>query len=77
MKRYLSGGGSLLLKMDVSLWSFFSMALAAAAFLMRSCDAPADTFRSDSASAIKPTEEGRSWLLWKQAVGGHLRCGLT
>lgn len=46
------------------------MALAAAAFLMRSCDVPADTFRSDSASAIKPTVEGRSWLLWKQAGGG-------
>lgn len=76
MKRYLSGGGSLVLKMDVSVWSFFSMALAAGAFLMRSCDAPADTVRSDSASAMKPLEEGRSWLLCKHA-GGQLRCGVT
>lgn len=69
MKRYLSGGGSLLLKMDVSLWSFFSIARAAGAFLIRSCDVPADTFRSDSASAIKPGEGDQSWLLWKRAGG--------
>lgn len=56
------------------------MALAAEAFLMRSCDAPADTVRSASASAMKPTEEGRSWLLWKRAgwgVGGASQVWLT
>lgn len=59
MNRYLSGGGSLLLKMEVSVWSSFSMARAAGAFRMRSCDVPADTFSSDSASAVKPARQGK------------------
>lgn len=54
MKRYLSGGGSLVLKMDVSVWSVLSKARAAGALRMRSCDAPADTVSRDSASAVKP-----------------------
>lgn len=52
------------------------MARDAGAFLMRSCDAPADTFSSDSASAIKPTGEGESWLLWKRAWG-HISWAVT
>lgn len=69
----------MLQKMEVSLWSLFSMALAAGAFLMRSCDAPADTVRRASASAMKPVEEGRCWLLWKlcRRGWGHLRCDGT
>lgn len=54
MNRYLSGGGSLLLKMDVSVWRVWSSERAAATSRMRSCDVPADTVSSDSASAMKP-----------------------
>lgn len=63
MNRYLSGGGSLTLKMEVSVWSCFSMARAAGAFRMRSCEVPADTFSSDSASAMKPRREGKPFLV--------------
>lgn len=65
MKRYLSGGGSLLLKMEVSEWSVLSMARDAAASRMRSCEAPADTVSNDSASAMKPREKEANhfWLL--------------
>lgn len=59
MNRYLSGGGSLLLKMEVSVWSVLSRARAAGALRIRSCEAPADTFRSESASAMKPRREGK------------------
>lgn len=63
MNRYLSGGGSLVKKMEVSLWSILSMARAAGALRMRSCEAPADTVSSDSASAIKPRKEGKPFLV--------------
>lgn len=59
MNRYLSGGGSPEQKMEVSLWSLLSMARAAGAFRMRSCEAPADTVISDSVSAMKPKREGK------------------
>lgn len=49
--------------MEVSLWSLLSMARAAGAFRMRSCEAPADTVISDSVSAMKPTREGKSFLV--------------
>lgn len=63
MNRYLSGGGSLVEKMEVSLWSILSMARAAGALRMRSCEAPADTVSSDSASAIKPRKEDKPFLV--------------
>lgn len=58
MNRYLSGAGSLLMKMEVSVWRVCSMERAAAASRMRSFDAPADTVSSASASAVKPRKEG-------------------
>lgn len=61
MKKYLSGGGSFLPKREVSVCSLVSMARAAGALRMRSCDAPADTLSSDSASAMKP-----AW--WQRSV---------
>lgn len=54
MKRYLSGGGSLLLNMDVSVWRVCRRLRATAAFLMRSYDALVDTVSRDSASAMNP-----------------------
>lgn len=59
MKRYLSGGGSLELKTEVSVWSVWSKARAAGALRMRSCEPPADTVSSESASAMKPRKEGK------------------
>lgn len=54
MNRYLSGGGSLVQKMEVSECRDWSMARAAGAFRMRSSEAPADTVSRESASAMKP-----------------------
>ena len=54
MKRYLSGGASRVLKMDVSEWSVCSSVRDAEAFFIRSYDALADTVSRDSASAMNP-----------------------
>ena len=54
MKRYLSGGGSLDSKREVSEDKVCSMVRAAAALRMRSEDAVADTVSKESASAMKP-----------------------
>lgn len=39
------------------------MARAAGALRMRSCEAPADTVSSDSASAMNPRKEGKPFLV--------------